>query len=553
MLSRRGLLQSSSAIAALSVAGCFFPETGSEPPAKLPVRSIDMHAHMFNATDIPIQGFLEQVFLRNPETPVTGDYPVPALIRLIVEIFTGNVRTAKEELDVIGGSGDVAKTDPEALRAQDEAAVADGVNRFAIRTRSAPPGIPEASEDAQLLAALSAFTGAQPEGLADAPTFGASVAEAVFAPNTGIRTPSLFGGIDVDLGQTLRWAGLLTRDRRDILAEMQRLYGQRRTGDGSLAAGIGVFSPSIVDFEYWFETAPQRRYSPIADQMTLMSRMALRETGSVLLNFAPFCPLRAIRERRRGRDWHAVLRHAVEARGFVGIKIYPPMGFKPWGNAEDEIFGKRERATGVEVNRELKRLYAWCSEMGVPIKAHGNNSLAAEQCSGQNAAPDLWAPVIDAFPELRVNIAHFGGFDEDMPVGRCADMPPAYEARAAALMAPGNRIYVDLGYWTEVAGRNRPGSAFIDKVNDLLAQRPVLGERILYGSDYSMIGRVRDHGNYLNDVYTAIGKLNGTSPEMIFSANARAYLGIDDPDSPIRRRLRRFFPAGHPYYEVFGR
>jgi predicted TIM-barrel fold metal-dependent hydrolase len=252
-----------------------------------------------------------------------------------------------------------------------------------------------------------------------------------------------------------------------------------------------------------------------------------------------------------------VLRDAIRTKGFVGLKLYPPMGFRPWGNDPERAYGQQIRATGADINAELERLYRWCAREDVPIKAHGNNSLAAEACSGQNAAPDLWAPALEAFPDLRVNIAHFGGFEEDHvhdddTANACSEMPPSYEERAALLMSDANRAYVDLGYWDEVVGSSAPGSSRVRAVNTLLARNPVLGQRIMYGSDYSMIGRVIGHGTYLSDVTDAIGRLNGADYGDVMRGNAIRYLGLDDPESGTRQRLARFFPQGHPYFALVG-
>lgn len=547
MLSRRRVLLASSSALGLIGAGCDIFEKEHARPPGLPAFSIDIHAHIFNATDIPIPGFLNQVFLRSPESPVKGNYPVSALVRLITDILLLTVRTADEELGLLLQSGTFRVSDAEELQQQDKRAVAQGIRAFEqrnqrLRSRDASE---ETREDDALLRELNQLASRGLFASRSSQDLGTAVADAIYdAPQTGTTSFRVAGG-DFDLAQNLKWAALLTRDRKDILGELVRLYGLRGPGGGAEPAGILAFSPSLLDFEYWFRDPPQSRFSSIPDQIAVMSRLAKLEQRAIVLNFAPFCPLRAAVE---GGHWHNVVRDAILNKGFVGVKIYPPMGFRPLNNPADKLFGQRARVNGAAIDRELRRMYRWCERHGVPIKAHGNNSLAAGVCTGLNAAPNFWAPVLAEFRNLRINIAHFGGFEEEAQSGECADSLPSYEERAADLISRYDNAYVDLGYWTEVAGRNRPGSKTLQKVDALLAEHDGLADRIMYGSDYTMIGRERQHGAYLADVKTAIAGLDGAEDAKIFALNARSYLQLDDATSQTRQRLRRFFPPGHAYF-----
>lgn len=519
------------------------------PPSGLPDVSIDIHAHIFNATDIPIPGFLEQVFLRSPETPVGENTAPSALIRLVTEILLLTVSTAGEELRSLP---EPSRSDEELID-HDKSVVARGIRNFANRgdailrtngTRSSD----DVNADARLIEELNRLADRGILLRRTETDLGLAVADAVFDDATmPVDTLRSFGGGgDPSLAQTLRWAALLTRNRSDILGTLIDLYGVN-AGSDDVSRGIRAFSPSLVDFEYWFEKKAQTRLSSQRDQLAVMSRLALSERRTVLLNFAPFCPLRAAVD---GEIVHRRIRNAVQRQGFVGVKIYPPMGFTPIGNAGQGLVGGVRKATGAAIDRELRKMYRWCNDEGVPIKSHGNNSLAAGECTGQNAAPDLWARVLGDYPKLRVNIAHFGGFEELAPTDACTD-PPPYEVRAARLISEYPNAYVDLGYWSEATGTNRPGSEILGEIEKLVERTPELADRIMYGSDYTMIGRERQHNAYLNDVSNAIDKIDGLSRVAVFASNPLRYLGLLDPDSPTRKRLDAFFPSEHPYHSLF--
>jgi len=241
----------------------------------------------------------------------------------------------------------------------------------------------------------------------------------------------------------------------------------------------------------------------------------------------------------------------VRAQGYAGVKLYPPMGFKPTGNTGLHGLRKGFQADGTEIDAQLERLYQWCIAEDVPIKAHGNNSLGAQECSGLNAAPKNWNDVIAQHPDLRLNVAHFGSFHESHGFPSPCDAGDTdYEDMLSALATPESRVYADLGYWTNVTGSSS-GTREIAKMRAIVAANPLLGERIMYGSDWLMIGREKGHGRYLGEVTRAISQV-GLDQANTTSANALRYLGLDDPQGQQMGRLRAFFPTGHRFFDMFG-
>ena len=529
------------------------------PPTDLPDLTVDIHAHVFNVSDVSLPGFIDQVFLRDPETEVGDKSFTGALIRLLLDIMLGAVTSASDEARRLGSLRKLPMTSPEAIATKDENVIAAGVEKLEERVqasslRVSSLSLDELQADADLLSQLRFEAGVrEPSTFAERGGSTAnSIAAAVVSGRRSIISPfSRVGSGGFDLFATLRWAALLMRDRSEILTRLIDLYGGSNPNEG-----VRIYSPSIVDFDLWFVEKPQSNFSSLDDQIEVMSLLAKLDSSAIILNFAPFCPLRAAMERSQGNtDPLARLRRAVEQQGYVGVKLYPPMGFRPLGNdRSSKLIGQKLEATGAQIDGELRNLYSWCEENGVPIKSHGTNSLAAEVCSGQNANPSFWGMVVKEFPNLRVNIAHFGGFDElpevDSETG-CAEALPSYEARATALMSEDAHVYVDLGYWTETDGAGL--AEVLPKINYLLSSNEILGERIMYGSDFSMIGREPGHEDYLVDVKRAVsGFGNGDLVDRIMSLNALEYLGLADPGSSTRRRLSEFFPEGHLYHQYFG-
>ncbi|WP_196223562.1 amidohydrolase family protein [Roseibium sp. RKSG952] len=519
--------------------GCWKKENFSRPIAS--EGAIDIHAHIFNANDVPIVGFAQQVLIRDPHRPVEDNFLTEAFLRLVAGVARSNTPTAADELKELRERG-LRSADASTLLKEDEENMASALANYTDELQSRGAGLTSQDEQ-ELLARLVSETGFEPTpgALLDADEVGSTMAARVFEREAAGRTDSFQR--NSDFVQTLRWAALLTRRRGDLLAELVRLYGGEQQ--------IKVFSPSLVDFQYWFRT--QETVTPRREQIELMSLLAKQSRDAVVLNVAPFCPLRAALERDAdaNADTLSVVRDAVQNKGFVGVKLYPPMGFLPWHNANVSLDGayRRPRRGGQALDDELKLLYEWCVAEGVPIKAHANNSIAADVCTGQYANPANWRPVLDQYPDLRLNLAHFGGFDEEHAGGdHCGDHGDNWEDELADMLDSYPNLYFDVGYWIEATDNDR----VINRTRALLERQPLALERMMYGSDWSMIGRVPGHQSYYADVQTALFKIGLEDSEInaVEAGNARKYLGLG-PGDPNYNRLRDFFGPKHLFSEIF--
>lgn len=123
-------------------------------------------------------------------------------------------------------------------------------------------------------------------------------------------------------------------------------------------------------------------------------------------------PWRQVRSERT-KDVETVLdlvRLTIEKYGFVGVKLYPPMGFEPNGNTEttfDRVTAMTA-ADAAEVDQALRKLYHYCSDNDVPVTAHCNHSNGAHE----SYHPASWACVVEEFSSLRLHLRHFGGASE---------------------------------------------------------------------------------------------------------------------------------------------
>src|SRR5215469_17122948 len=74
-----------------------------------------------------------------------------------------------------------------------------------------------------------------------------------------------------------------------------------------------------------------------------------------------------------------LVKDAVLNHGFIGVKLYPPMGFAPLGNVTlggtfwNQAWIPRplhRSDMGARLDQALTELYSWCQTNGVPVMAH---------------------------------------------------------------------------------------------------------------------------------------------------------------------------------------
>ncbi len=176
---------------------------------------------------------------------------------------------------------------------------------------------------------------------------------------------------------------------------------------------------------------------------------------------------------------------------FFGVKIYPSLGYLP-------------------SHPHLMEIYSICEEKKIPVTAHcsgaivhtGKKKIRDIPGVHQNSdgswsdepvtisfrrrsdyanffnQPANWNPVLSAFPDLKLNLAHFGG-DEAWQkytsgyaenwVNRIIDMVYRYK-----------NLYTDFSYTFYK-------KEYSEALKKLLIKNEELSSRVLYGSDYYMV------------------------------------------------------------------
>lgn len=485
---------------------------------------VDVHCHFFNAADVPVEGLVRYVALREPK---------PNFKRVADAMEARGVSNALIVF-LVTALGDVAP------KAKDELAI---LKRRARRPSEAEL---ERRKDEQLRTAVRQLVGlaagqrvsGMARSSAETPDY-AGLLNELGGDATLWRTFQRRSGPvaedDVDtlvkaakahdkIGTYLTFVRLMQDYREDLAESYIKIFATK--------CRLSLITPSILDFE----KSIGGRASPQRDQIDVMDevqQLVTKRTGIRMHSFVGFDPHR---EARRPGSAMANIQYAIMEKGFVGVKIYPPMGFKAWGNADPAI------------DAALKRLYVWCRDNDVPIMAHAENSIGAGCGYGELASPAYWKKLLDTnrYDKLRINLAHFGAFDEIIRPGAptgvmvsCAkdkfSGPPTWEDIIGRTIDHGRRpnLFADLSYLSELVSSD--DEDLHRNIRGLLDKWLYIYDRdarhLMFGTDWSMMALERNYNAYVPRIKDELSRagVSEDRQQNIFWRNASRFLGLDRP------------------------
>jgi predicted TIM-barrel fold metal-dependent hydrolase len=276
------------------------------------------------------------------------------------------------------------------------------------------------------------------------------------------------------------------------------------------AKKIDVWVPLMMDTE----SAYERSSSSVSfeEQKRIMMEVTAKGRGAIMPFFA-YDP--------RSRTVEAV-RRAIEKEGFVGVKLYPPLGFKPCDNEDRKV----------EAN--LEALYEYCSHgtpgAPIPITAHcswSDGVYSNRQVPGVSAykeyyrtmaGPSHWKKVLSRNQKLKLNLAHFGGageWEKRARTGLPAGQTKNWADPIVELMKDYENVYTDLSFHGILLGRDREAYKRV-----MLERIAGVEERVLMGSDWYMSAIQRE----LSDYWSGFAATFSDLFDMMTGSNAARFL-----------------------------
>ncbi len=589
MLNRREFLMASAA--SLSLGGCQLcppidyngqPEDDSfEHPL------IDIHCHVFNARDVPVVEFGSETVLREMRLTVLKPFIRPLLRR-----YVKRARTVAQERDVRGLllmqaepapdlSDDIAGTGLVLENVYSD--VIAEMKDEAEGRKAAPEFSPE-----EIDAALADLSAELPIGRAGPRrTSSRDFAKSMSAPEArqlAIELAETTRERSTERGGLLAFLANMVRSRVDLTSRAVAFAGP--------SSRVRMITPSMNDYDLWYGIEPGApgRSSPMKDQVDLAADIALhRAPANALVNgIVAYDPLRQVYDQVLGTAGSMkaidVVRYAVRERGFVGVKIYPPMGYRPIGNSGRDF--RRSPAIGIidKITRTARQadptfdfgralddamdeLYRFCLNEGVAILAHCSNSQSTFEGSGLSAAPAYWRQVLEKpsvtlpdgrvldYRRLRLNLAHGAAIWCVVESGSGCQNTQHWRTDMLEMLTAGTvdaprypNLYCDMGdaeTLTEEGSRVKIADYIAAQMRASPRGADVLN-RILYGTDWFMLSKTRGYGTYLGassaffrDLSCRLGDGRDYATEMLWR-NAARHLGLV-PDGATYKRLKYFY------------
>lgn len=341
----------------------------------------------------------------------------------------------------------------------------------------------------------------------------------------------------------LRWAHVLAMNVKDIADRLRHSY---KTYDLSV--------PLMVDYEYWFAST---RDIEIDRQVESVYRNAILLSEGHLHPFISFCPARQLAFEKEwlnpdGNREHVdnlqLIEDAVTKWGFIGVKLYNSVGYRPLNNAAVDAERRRialhknryRSLTGEDYDRTLHRLYKLCEDKGIPITTHCQPT-GIEGCKGASdtfGAARHWQPVLEQYPKLHLNLAHFGWYQHKKE-GYNSDRSWAKDI--CSMMESHQNLYADIAHHdlVECAAKER----FVADYKQMFDEHPIVKQRLLFGTDWHVFVRRKRHEDMHFDFEDTLRKMRNVSEsEMndLFGGNAMRFLGLR-PGEPNHIRLKEFY------------
>jgi predicted TIM-barrel fold metal-dependent hydrolase len=463
------------------------------------VNAVDIHCHVFNAQDIPIRGFVELVVLES-----NGSILDP-IVRIIEFVMRSGAPTASAEIQYLQSRStynrikpfrlDKVKTVSEAVRLMWLSSPRD---RRWVRRHLSPR-------------ARARLRGRRRFEIT-ADDFNDAARRLIKSASFGTWIEFAWNYVDWRSNITKKLASLSKEQERDVV----------------------LYTPAMLDIGT--RLGEPCRMSELADQIEVMRLISKLNHGSFATHcFVPFDPF------RKGPMALDLVKDAIRNKGAIGVKIYPPMGFKPSDN---------DRSSGVahHLNDRMKGLLDFCLKEDVPILAHCSYSQYVSKKEGACAAPEAWRVYLDqtGHKNLRLNLGHGGGpWDRDKnPETRTIWTKTVIEMLHCDKYP---NLYADFADDSDIIDPDgQPNLDLMTALKSYLKNREKARKRLLYGSDWSLLARESGNTKYYANMKKYFCKrLNFSAEETrgYLGGNAMKFLGLVRDNGlklPNRVRLERF-------------
>ncbi len=219
----------------------------------------------------------------------------------------------------------------------------------------------------------------------------------------------------------------------------------------------------------------------------------------------------------------SLVRKYIEEENFAGLKMYPPLGYYPFDERLDQVFAYAEK-NNIPVTSH-------CARGGVFYKGSVTDDMRKHPITGKvfqqhknkfftdiYTDPDNYEYLFVKYPNLKLNLAHFGGFDEwqkflQSSIDSSGELN--WFEKVKSIIRKYKNAYTDISY-----------TLFEKDLIPLLnitLQDPTLNSKILFGTDYYMVEQETSDKEFSINLRSAIGEENF---RLIAEQNPKLFLNL---------------------------
>ncbi len=504
--------------------------------------AIDVHAHVFNASDLQIKEFVSRV-------AINDDGALGQMARLfgsLLQSLGWSVAPSVQEelviLDQLGSDSCAEKNLPKALFEVRDNQYKKTLEAIKARKTNIAAAVPMAFGQEQ--AALENELSSANLALGEMPDTYEGFKMGERASSAGDAVQPMQAGPRSALD-------FLVEHFQYRVSSVARYFNDyNKLSD----LKIDLMCPSMVDYDWWLAEGAETEKSPLQDQVIFYKELAILSGGRVHA-FVPFDPFReAMHQEYKNtpsgdKMWSSLelVKKAILEQGSIGVKLYPPMGFAALGNSSVDVWKDkswltdlaREARFGELLDDAMRSLFAWCKVEDVPILAHTNASNSPDDDFLPLVGPEYWSIAMSEFKGLRINFGHFGGagskgFDSDRV------------KQFLNLMADpdrGSNAFADASYFTHLLEDRSVVKIGMRDLYESDEFGAIARSRLMYGSDWKMLLLEKHSDSYLERFSQIISELSSDGNNLkndFFGANAARFLGLHKGEA-TRDRLDQFY------------
>lgn len=316
---------------------------------------------------------------------------------------------------------------------------------------------------------------------------------------------------------------------------------------------IDLLAAALVDYDYWLSKGKPTK-SSIPDQLQLMGRISKLSAGRAH-TLAPFDPYRQVVHNLgldSGFSPIEIVQKSVNEYGAIGVKLYPPMGFAPFGNEQLNVWQGKSWLDDISqrtdfpklLDRAMGELFEYCAEYEVPVMGHSGASNGASDDFEALTHPDYWRAAHLKFPEVHMSYGHFGGAGHASTVNQ--RISKFLELLKEGQSGESSKIHADSSYFSNLLDRPETLKAVLREIySENHNGKPIALTTIVYGSDWKMLAAEKFSERYLLQFQKTIKELEAeleleNLSSKFFGENAADHLRLRR-GTQNRLRLENFY------------